>query len=86
MTVEARKISPSPTPTSSGRRRAPPTRRCGSSRWIDDEREVALEAGVGGLHGLEEIARDRRVRSRWATTSASVSELKCSPSASSIRS
>ena len=54
--AEARNVSPSPRPTISGHSLRAPTSRSGSSSAHRDEREVALELGVGGAHGLDEVA------------------------------
>ena len=52
---EARNISPSPTPTTSGVWQRTPTSSAGWSWWIDDEGEVALELRVRRLDGGGEI-------------------------------
>ena len=54
--AEATKLSPSPTPTTSGHSLRAPTSRSGLVGVHRDEGVVAAQLGVGGAHGLDEVA------------------------------
>ena len=80
--AEAMKLSPSPTPTTSGHSLRAPTSTSGLVGGHRDERVVAAQVVVGEADGLDQVAVEVRAI-RWATTSASVSEVNSAPSASS---
>ena len=58
--AEAMNCSPSPAPITSGASRRAPTRSAGLVGAHRDEREVAVQLGVGGADGVHEVALVQR--------------------------